>query len=196
METKAIIIAGMAPFYTRNGDDGTTGLLGEGRVPKYHPRPETLGTLDEASAAIGMARAHCLSPGTPDLLVEVQRDLYQVMAEIAATPENAAKFRSLDADRVRWLEEQIDRVTRQAPPPREFIIPGDSQGGAFMAHARSVVRRSERRVAQLLHNGDIENGELLRYLNRASSLLFALEILENASAGRAGITLARGGEAP
>ena len=65
----------MSPFYTRTGDDGKTGLLGEGRLPKYHPRMEALGTLDETSAALGLARALCKAPQTGPILVDMQRDL-------------------------------------------------------------------------------------------------------------------------
>jgi cob(I)alamin adenosyltransferase len=77
-----------------------TGLLGEGRLPKYAPRLEAVGALDEASAALGMARSVCLEPGNAAILLTVQRDLYDLMAETAATPENAARFRKIDAGRV------------------------------------------------------------------------------------------------
>ena len=94
----------MSPIYTRAGDDGTTGLLGESRLPKYHPRMETLGVLDEASAALGLARAMSTVPQTVNLLKDIQRDLYTIMAEVSATPENARQFQIMAPRRVQWLE--------------------------------------------------------------------------------------------
>ena len=174
----------MSPLFTRTGDDGTTGLLGEGRLPKSHLRMETLGTLDEASAALGLARALCKAEQTGPLLVQVQRDLYALMAEVAATPENAAQFRTLDSGRVQWLESQAEAISTVAPMPDEFILPGDSPGSAALSLARTIVRRAERRLAGLLETGEIENKILLQYLNRLSSLCFALELLENQAAGK------------
>ena len=174
----------MSSLYTRTGDDGDTGLLGEGRLPKYHPRLETLGALDESSAALGLARALCKLPQTSLILVDVQRDLYALMAEVAASPENAQRFRTLGLPRIQWLESQADALTVIAPPPAEFILPGDSLPGAALALARTIVRRAERRVAELLSSGEIENVVLLQYLNRLSSLCFALELLENGAAGQ------------
>jgi len=182
----------MPKYYTRSGDDGFTGLLGGERVPKYHPRPETVGTLDEATAAIGLARAHCVAPGTAALLLQCQRDLYNLMAEVSATRENATKFRKITPDRVAWLESQADEIGAKIEMPQEFILPGDSPAGAFLAYARTVIRRGERQVARLLHDHQVENNELLRYLNRLSSLCFVLEFLENQAAGRGKPTLARG----
>jgi cob(I)alamin adenosyltransferase len=100
------------PFklYTGRGDDGTTGLLGQGRVPKYDPRPEANGTLDEASSAMGLARATVKSEHSRSLLLASQRHLYCIMGEIAATPENVEKFRCLDAEHVAWLEAQTDAL--------------------------------------------------------------------------------------
>ena len=109
-------------FYTSKGDDGTTNLLGEGRVAKYHARIEAVGTLDEASAAIGVARAQCLDPHSALVLLETQRDLYKLMAEVAATPENAEKFHFIDEGRVAWLEEQTDALSQLVEMPREFIL--------------------------------------------------------------------------
>jgi len=171
-------------FYTRTGDDGTTGLLGEDRVSKDHPRIEALGALDEASAVLGLARASCLAPQTPPILREVQRDLYKLMAEVAALPENADKFKGIDGSRVAWLERQIDEVQSIVKIPKEFILPGDTPSGAALSLARAVVRRAERRVTELFRLKELANTELLRYLNRLSSLCFALEILENQTAGR------------
>ncbi len=180
-------------FYTRGGDEGYTGLLGEGRVRKEDLRMEALGTIDEAGAALGLARAHVRSAGAAELILQVQRDLYGLMGEIAATPENAARFRVIDSQKVVWLEAQTDALTAQVEIPREFIVPGDSVQGAYLDLARTVVRRAERRVSDLLHRGDIQNPELLRYLNRLSSLCFVLEIREHGTASEGGtkISLAK-----
>jgi cob(I)alamin adenosyltransferase len=179
------------PFYTKSGDDGYTGLLGEGRLAKYDLRIESVGAVDEASAALGLARATCQDGQTAALLLEIQRDLYLLMGELAAAPENAARFRQIGAERVAWLEQQTDAVSAQVEIPREFIIPGDSPAGAALSLARATVRRAERRVAELLHAGGIENAELLRYLNRLSSLCFALELWENKVSGKERPTLAK-----
>lgn len=174
----------MSKFYTRKGDDGTTGLLGEGRLPKYHPRIEAIGTLDETTATLGLARALSHSPEVREILTQTQRDLSALMAEVAATPENAAKFRSVDQTRVVWLEAQTDSLSEKTEMPREFILPGETAGGGALSVARAVTRRAERRVAELLATGDLENKELLRYLNRLSSLCFILELAENQFEGK------------
>ena len=173
----------MAKFYTRTGDDGTTGFLGEGRVPKYHMRIETIGSLDEASAAIGAARAICKAEGVNPLLQNVQRDLYDLMAEVAATKDNKSRFQSIDAERVAWLEREIDRMSAGIEFPKGFILPGDSPASGMLALASTIVRRAERRVTRLLHEGELENIHLQQYLNRLSSLCFALELIENQAAG-------------
>lgn len=171
----------MNKSYTRTGDDGNTGLLGSGRVPKYHPRIEALGTLDEASAALGLSRSLCKATQSAPILHRVQLDLQDVMAEVAATIENAANYRTITKESVQWLEEQIESLHKYVNIPDEFILPGDSTAGAALDLARTTVRRAERRVASLFHAGEIENAELVRYLNRLSSLCFILELLENQS---------------
>jgi len=181
----------MPSFYTRTGDDGYTGLLGEGRIPKYHPVTEAVGAIDEAAAALGIGRASCRGERSAALILTVQRDLYHLMAEIAATPENAARFRYIDVSRVSWLEGQTDALSDLVELPGDFILPGDSSAGAALALARTVVRRAERRVARLYHDQLIENPELLHYLNRLSSLCFVLELYENQAAGISSSTLAR-----
>lgn len=178
-------------LYTRTGDDGFTSLLGEGRVAKYMPQPEAYGTVDEASAAIGIARAAAQGDRTRQLLLTAQRDLYHLMAELAATQQTAPQFRKIDGRRVAWLEEQTDAVTALIELPKEFVVPGDSLPGAYLDLARTVVRRAERLVVHLVHDGLVENVELVRYLNRLSSLLFVLGLYENALAGVSAVTLAK-----
>jgi len=171
------------PFlYTRTGDDGNTSLLGSGRVPKYHPRIEALGCLDEASAMLGLARSLSKSSVINPILVRTQKDLQSMMGEIAATPENAAKFSVINSAHVQWLEEQMESLRDKINKPgfpKEFVIPGNSTSEAVFAVARTVVRRAERRVTGLLHSGEINNLELVRYLNRLSSLCFVMELIEN-----------------
>lgn len=170
-------------FYSRTGDDGTTGLLGEGRVTKTHPRIEALGALDESTATLGLARAQARDPRCERILLETQRDLYKLMAEVAATTENADKFHSIDAARVDWIEAQIDALSATVTMPREFILPGDSLAGAALSMARAVIRRAERRVVELADAKEISNPDLGPYLNRLSSLCFVLELVENQAAG-------------
>lgn len=170
-------------FYTRTGDDGTTGLLGEGRVPKTHPRIEALGALDESTATLGLARAQARDPRSSGILLETQRDLYKLMAEVAATAETAEQFHFIDAARVTWIESQIEQLSATVTMPREFILPGDSLAGAALSMARAIIRRAERRVVELLAGKEISNPDLVPYLNRLSSLCFVLELVENAAAG-------------
>ncbi|NPA06371.1 MAG: cob(I)yrinic acid a,c-diamide adenosyltransferase [Chloroflexi bacterium] len=171
-------------YYTATGDDGTTGLLGNERVSKDHPQPEALGTLDELSAVLGLARTFSRTQRSRALARQVQQHLYQMMAEVAATPENIARFRSLTTDHVQWLEKTIQELETQVPAPRAFILPGESPGGAFWALARTVARRAERRVVTLHRMGRITNPAILAYLNRLSSLCFVLELWENHAAGQ------------
>jgi cob(I)alamin adenosyltransferase len=174
-----------------SGDDGYTGLLGKGRVAKHDLIPETLGTLDEATASLGLARAFCQSEETSKLIVKVQRHLYSLMAEVAAEPRIADQFRVVDAAQVTWLEERIAEIEQKSPLPQGFILPGDTRAGAALDVARTVVRRAERRMAELFHSGWLQNPELLRYMNRLSSLVFALELYENQISGQAKPTLAK-----
>lgn len=173
-------------FYTRRGDDGYTGLLGPDRVPKDDPRPEAYGTVDEVQAAMGLARAAAGCTATTDrILVAVQRDLYTLMAELAAAGDADSPFAgSLAPDHVEQLESWIAELEVQVELPSEFVIPGDSQPGAALHLARTITRRAERIVVPLVRSGVVENPELLRYLNRLSSLLFVMAVFED----RAGLS--------
>jgi len=175
----------MNPYFTGKGDDGTSGLLGEGRVSKSDLRLETVGTLDEASAALGLSRSLMKSTRLTAVLTQIQRDLYLLMAEVSATPENEIRFQKLGEEQVHWLEEQIQRVGQGIKMPEEFIVPGDTLSSGAMSLARTIVRRAERRLVQLNDSGQFNNPQGLAYINRLSSLCFVLELHE-IKAGRIG----------
>ena len=169
-------------LYTGKGDQGTTDLLGE-RVSKGDPRIDALGSLDEATSAIGLGRALAATDRTKPLLVETQRDLYTIMAEIAFTDELRPAAYALGEERVRWLEDAIEALTADVPLAPEFILPGDSVPGAALDVARTVARRAERSVVTLRQGGHLANPQVLRYLNRLSSLLFVLARFEDRADG-------------
>jgi cob(I)alamin adenosyltransferase len=181
----------MSPNDTHDGDESYTGLLGRERVPKYDRRIEALGAVDESTAALGLARAQARSIETAKALLQVQRDLYALMAEIAATSEKAGNFQAIDGERIKWLETTIRDFDLRIKMPVEFIVPGDLLPGAALDLARTVIRRAERRVVELTHAGDIQNFNLVRYLNRASNLCYVLELFENTLAGQDRPTLAK-----
>ncbi|HUS84120.1 MAG TPA: cob(I)yrinic acid a,c-diamide adenosyltransferase [Anaerolineales bacterium] len=173
----------MPAYYSGEGDDGSTGLLGSERVPKYHLRPTAFGTVDEASAALGLSRATALSEETISVIHEVQKDLYAIMVELAAVPEEEERFHRLEASRLTWIEEQLDSFGARVNMPKEFILPGDSLPAAALDLARTVVRRAERQVVRLDHESKLSNPAILPYLNRLSSLCFVLSLWENEAAG-------------
>jgi len=171
-------------LYTGKGDEGYTGLLGKERVAKYDLRPEAYGTVDEASAFMGLVRAEpAASLRTKDLIIDAQRDLWTLMGELATAPGVELPHR-LTANRVTWLEAEIDKLGQEFPPLNQFILPGDTEIGARLDVARTVIRRAERKVAKLLHEGLLDNREITRYLNRLSALLFALARYEEHLAGK------------
>jgi cob(I)alamin adenosyltransferase len=179
-------------YYTRKGDDGYTALLGGERVAKYAPRPEAYGTVDEVSSALGLARATVRAERSREILLQVQRHLYRIMTELAATPEAATRFDRTSADDVAQLERVTDELGAELELPKDFIVPGDTLTGAALDLARTITRRAERCVARLTHEDDVGNVEVLRYLNRLSSLLFVLARYEDALAGVRHLTLAKG----
>lgn len=166
----------MKKFYTSEGDDGTTGLLGEERVPKNHPRIQAVGAVDEASAALGLARAQSDNPDLNQLVKNVQEDLSQIMTLLVLVKPNPDKFPDLQKSRVLWLEEMIKQYGGVIEPPPGFILPGESVPSAAFGLARTIVRRSERRVIQLHQDGYLDSETILPYLNRLSSLCFVLEL--------------------
>jgi len=169
-------------LFTGLGDGGETDLLGA-RVAKSDARIATLGALDEASSAIGLGRALAATERTRALLIEAQRDLYRIMAELAYTDALRPATVALGGDRVSWLEEATDAVSADVPLPPAFILPGDSVAGAALDVARTVARRAEREAVTLADAGHVGNEQILRYLNRLSSLLFILARAEDQAAG-------------
>jgi cob(I)alamin adenosyltransferase len=165
--------------YTRTGDDGTTALLFGGRVAKDAPGPAAYGAVDEAVAALGLARAE-LDEGTElaQLLVRLQRELFVVGAELATAPANRAKLQAgttlVTADMVTALEPIIDDVTTRFEAPQEFVLPGENRIAAALDVARTVVRRAERESVTATAAGWLSDSEVVAYLNRLADLVYTL----------------------
>jgi cob(I)alamin adenosyltransferase len=179
-------------IYTARGDQGGTDLLGE-RVRKDDPRIELLGDLDESNSSIGLGRSLVTWGNANDTLVTVQRDLYTIMAELAFVDTTRPESLRFSGERVAWLEEAIAVVQESVELPREFVVPGDTHAGAALDVARTVVRRAERRAVALADEGGIGNPEIVRYLNRLSSLLFILARAEDVQV-KGSVRLAKGGD--
>jgi cob(I)alamin adenosyltransferase len=169
-------------FYTRNGDDGFTNLIGRQRVPKYDLHPEAYGEVDELQAILGLCRAMLNDTRTRETLLIIERDLYLIMAELATT-EPEVRTRFIDAARVVWLETLTDALGAELPPLKNFVLPGDTYIGAWLNLARTVARRAERAVARLIHNERRNDSYALQYLNRLSAFLFVLMRFEERRAG-------------
>lgn len=173
-------VAGMK-LYTRSGDDGTTLLFAGGRVPKTHLRVAACGTLDELNAGLGLARS--LGARDDDCLAQLQSLLLRAGADLATPPgARSDHVTRIDAERVRWLEAEIDRIDDALPPLTVFILPGGTPAAAALHVARTVCRRAERLIVALQAEEDI-GPQLLPCLNRLSDLLFALARHENHLAG-------------
>ncbi|HET7339740.1 MAG TPA: cob(I)yrinic acid a,c-diamide adenosyltransferase [Candidatus Dormibacteraeota bacterium] len=165
------------------GDDGTTGLLGGGRVRKDDPRVEAYGTVDEASSALGLARALSSHARVTSICEELQRGLYAVGAELGTSPEAGKSFITTAAKDVARLEELISELEALAPMPEGFILPGATPASAALDLARAIVRRAERRCLTLERAGGVANPHVRRWLNRLSLVLFVLGRYEESLSG-------------
>jgi cob(I)alamin adenosyltransferase len=168
-------------IYTRKGDDGTTSLWYGGRVPKTDARTEAYGSIDEANSALGLARSLCKKDGQAELhatILSLQHDLFVAGAELATSPEAADRLEDgvsrITGAMVEALEVDIDRYMSEVDLPPQFVIPGGTELSAALDIARSTIRRAERRVVELRDSNGLASDTVLRFLNRASDLVFAL----------------------
>lgn len=175
-------------IYTKTGDDGTTGLLGAGRVLKFDPRIDSYGTIDELNAVLGVARAEQLDPGADAVVARLQDDLFTVGAALA-DPDPAGKFHNaVKPELSARLEAEIDLMEAELPPLSQFILPGGTLGAAQLHLARTICRRAERMVVRLDQTPQgLVPPNLIVYLNRLSDLLFVLARAVNHRAGRGDI---------
>ena len=168
----------MPRIYTKTGDDGTTGLLYGGRISKDDLLTEAYGTTDEAVAALGLARSLTDDPDIASTLLELQRELFVVGADLATDASARDRLEPgvslVTIEMVERLEARIDTVVEQHPLPQVFIVPGANPASAAIDLARAIVRRAERHVVALERADRAVNAEVRRYLNRLSDLLFVV----------------------
>jgi len=174
----AAILVAVPRIYTKTGDDGTTGLLYGGRTSKGGDATEAYGTVDEAVAAIGVARSLTDNVTFAAELLQLQREMFVVGADLATNPAQRSKLQPgvslVTPEMVERLEGLIDATTAEHPLPNEFVVPGATPISAALDVARSVVRRAERRTVAFRDAGGPVTDEVLHYLNRMSDLLFCL----------------------
>lgn len=172
---------------TRKGDRGRTSLFDETRVDKADLRPEAYGTLDEASAFIGLARAAGPRAGVEKVLVRIQELIYLANSELACPPASRAKpARRLEAEHLQWVEDRARESEKALDLPPRFVLYGETLVSAFLDVARAVMRRAERRLQALDdREGTLANPHLMPLVNRLSDLLYLLARGEDAAAGKA-----------
>lgn len=167
-------------IYTRQGDTGETGLIGGRRVSKHSPRIAAYGTVDELNALLGVARASAAPNRVDQVLDHIQNELFDVGAELADPVPSGAISEPL----ILRLEEMIDLFESELTPLKQFILPGGTQPAAHLHLARTVCRRAEREVVELVSDPNEKvDPRIVMYLNRLSDLLFVLARVCNAHAG-------------
>ncbi len=167
-----------------SGDDGTTGLLGGGRVDKDDARIEAYGTIDEASSAIGLAKSLTSDPRVREICEEAQRGLYRVGAELATNPKSRAQFSVTGEAEVERIAELMTELETAVSMPDGFILPGSTPASAALDIARAVTRRAERRCLSMERATGATKPDVRRWLNRLSLLLFVLARYEESRAGK------------
>jgi len=169
-------------IYTKTGDDGSTGLQGNYRIGKSHPRIISYGSVDEANAALGIVLVNPLDENIGAILTEIQNDLFLVGADLSNPNLNDVKNR-VSLDMIEKLEKHIDNFESDLPPLTNFILPGGDYAAAQLHYVRTVVRRAETQVVQLSEKDEI-NSNCIKYLNRLSDLLFVITRVINMQKGK------------
>ena len=159
--------------YTKTGDNGETGLYTGERLSKEDPRVQTYGTIDEANSVLGMARAFSEIPEVREKILQLQKLLPKLMADIASLNKPAM----ITSGDVKQLEEEMDEMERALPPLRNFLIPGDTKAGAILDLARTTVRRAERLFCKLARFEAVHEVDGI-FLNRLSDSCFLLMRVE------------------
>jgi cob(I)alamin adenosyltransferase len=161
-------------IYTKTGDKGFTSLIGGSRVPKYHIRIESYGTVDELNAYLGLIADQDILPHDKQILKQIQNMLFTIGATLASEPEKGRQtLPALIPADIDLLEQEMDDMDQQLPPLRHFILPGGSNAVSFCHVARCVCRRAERITIQLAQESNVDE-KVIIYLNRLSDYLFML----------------------
>ncbi len=164
-------------IYTKSGDDGNTGLQGNFRMPKSHPRITSYGTVDEANAALGIVLSNPLDEDIVKILTEIQNELFLVGADLSNPNLNDVKNR-VSLEMVEKLESYIDNFESELPALTNFILPRGDISAAQLHYVRTIVRRAETLTVQLSEKDEI-NSNCIKYLNRLSDLFFVMGRLIN-----------------
>ena len=164
-------------IYTKTGDDGNTGLQGDFRIAKSHPRILAYGTVDEANAMIGVVLSNVLDEDIREVLSLIQNELFLLGSDLSNQNLNDLKNR-VSLDMVEKLEKIIDKFELELPPITNFILPGGNVAAAQIHQVRTIVRRAETLVVQLSDKDEI-NSNCIKYLNRLSDLMFVIGRLIN-----------------
>jgi cob(I)alamin adenosyltransferase len=161
-------------IYTKTGDKGFTSLIGGTRVPKYHLRIESYGTVDELNSYIGLIRDQDITAHHKDLLKEVQDRLFTIGSSLASDPEKSKMIiPDLNETDIELLEKEMDAMNDQLPELRHFILPGGNNAVSYCHIARCVCRRAERLTVHLAEESAVDE-KVKIYLNRLSDYLFVL----------------------
>lgn len=169
-------------IYTKTGDDGNTGLQGNFRISKSHPRIMAYGAVDEANAALGIVLANTLDDDVAKILTEIQNELFLVGADLSNPNLNDVKNR-VSLDIVKKSESYIDKFEAELSPLTNFILPGGTIAASQLHYVRTVIRRAETMIVQLSEKEEI-NSNCLKYLNRLSDLFFVMSRLINHRIGK------------
>jgi cob(I)alamin adenosyltransferase len=175
----------MVKIYTKKGDDGTTGLFDGTRVSKDHIRCEAYGDVDELSAALGVARAFVEDKEIAASLLEIQKDLLALGAQLADPKYESRKVKPktvVSPEKIEAFERTMDRYDGELPPLKGFILRCGTKGAAFLHLACTVCRRAERRIVLLSRQVSVPP-IVIQYINRLSDLLFVLARVENKRGG-------------
>ena len=168
-------------IYTKTGDDGNTGLQGNFRIAKSHPRIMAYGTVDEANAAIGIVLTNVLDDDVSQLLSQIQNDLFLLGSDLSNQNLNDLKNR-VSLEMIEKIEKSIDLFELELSPLTNFILPGGNLAAAQTHQVRTIVRRAETLVVKLSDKDEI-NSNCIKYLNRLSDLMFVLGRLINKRKG-------------
>ena len=169
-------------IYTKTGDDGSTGLQGNLRIDKSHPRIISYGTIDEVNASLGIVLTNSLDADIINLLTKIQNDLFLLGSDLSNPNLNDIKNR-VSLEMITNLEQNIDKFETELTPLTNFILPGGDIAAAQLHYTRTVVRRSETLVVQLSEKDEI-NSNCIKYLNRLSDLFFVTSRLINKRKGK------------